>query len=761
MTRAVETPSRLSPDQERLLSFVNSNAPAGPIGTLIVLCVWWLSPSHSPIFPILGVGTVVNWILVWRAIRVIRENHLRKAIFMVSTGMWSLAFGLGVLVPMAFALAAIVAMLPIAVSVAFSGTYIGRPLLLRIIILSTVVTGVGAVFTWFPPIFPLDAGLTQTALIVSHVTVTVLVASAGLALWNESQRVVDTLDELRGSNRALEESNRALEESNRALEESERTLEDKVERRTTQLAEAREGALEASRAKSEFLANMSHELRTPLNAIIGYSEMLMEEAQDSGQEDAVPDLDRILVSGRYLLTLINGVLDLSKIEAGKMDVYLERFDVRELVEGVVGTIQPLIRKNANALQVGDLAGLGAMHSDVTKLRQTLFNLLSNASKFTERGTIHLDVARETVEGDEWLCFTVTDSGIGMTPAQLDRIFEAFSQADASTTREYGGTGLGLAITKQFCQMLGGGITANSEPGRGSTFEIRLPARAPSSQPELASETPSGAPVAEVATKILVVDDDAAARDLVSRYLTRQGLSVVSADNGADALRLAREHRPDVITLDIVMPGMDGWQVLRELKADESLTEIPVILITMLDDQNLGYALGASEYMTKPVDWERLGAVVRRFAHDEAEDVILVVDDDPMARDMMRRGVEQTGFAVVEAESGRDALERIAARKPRLILLDLLMPDMDGFEFVAQLRLEPGCRAIPIVVVTAKDLTVADRARLNGSVSRILQKGSHVRTDLMDEIRRLIGTRLQRGSASDGQDSAGRRQRDEP
>ena len=389
MTRAVETPSQLSPDQERLLSFVNSNAPAGPIGTLIVLCVWWLSPSHSPIFPILGVGTVVNWILVWRAIRVIRENHLRKAIFMVSTGMWSLAFGLGVLVPMAFALAAIVAMLPIAVSVAFSGTYIGRPLLLRIIILSTVVTGVGAVFTWFPPIFPLDAGLTQTALIVSHVTVTVLVASAGLALWNESQRVVDTLDELRGSNRALEES--------------ERTLEDKVERRTTQLAEAREGALEASRAKSEFLANMSHELRTPLNAIIGYSEMLMEEAQDSGQEDAVPDLDRILVSGRYLLTLINGVLDLSKIEAGKMDVYLERFDVRELVEGVVGTIQPLIRKNANALQVGDLAGLGAMHSDVTKLRQTLFNLLSNASKFTERGTIHLDVARETVEGDEWLC----------------------------------------------------------------------------------------------------------------------------------------------------------------------------------------------------------------------------------------------------------------------------------------------------------------------------------------------------------------------
>ena len=271
--------------------------------------------------------------------------------------------------------------------------------------------------------------------------------------------------------------------------------------------------------------------------------------------------------------------------------------------------------------------------------------------------------------------------------------------------------------------------------------------APSSQPELASETTGGRPVADVAdlaTKILVVDDDAAARDLVSRYLTREGLAVVTAQNGEDALRLAREHRPDVITLDVVMPGMDGWEVLRELKADSSLAEIPVILITMVDDQNLGYALGASEYMTKPVDWERLGAVVRRFAHDEAEDVILVVDDDPMARDMMRRGVEQAGFTVVEAENGRDALQQIGARKPRLILLDLLMPDMDGFEFVAKLRLEPGCRAIPIVVVTAKDLTADDRARLNGGVSRILQKGSHDRTDLMDEIRRLIGTRLQTG-----------------
>ena len=624
-------------------------------------------------------------------------------------------------------------MLPIAVSVAFSGTYIGRPLLLRIIILSTAVTAVGAVFTFFPPIWPLDAGLTTGVLIVCHVTVIALVASAGLALWNESQRVVDTLDELRVSNRALEES--------------ERTLEHKVERRTSQLAEAREAAMDASRAKSEFLANMSHELRTPLNAIIGYSEMLMEEAQDSGQEDGVPDLERILASGRYLLTLINGVLDLSKIEAGKMDVYLERFDVRELLDGVVGTIQPLIRKNANTLRVGDLAGLGSMHSDVTKIRQTLFNLLSNASKFTENGTIRLEVGRETVEGDEWLRFTVGDSGIGMTPAQLDRIFEAFSQADASTTREYGGTGLGLAITRQFCQMLGGAITAASEPGRGSTFEVRLPAEAPSSQAEPASETSIDGPVAgvaDIATKILVVDDDAAARDLISRYLTREGLTVVTATNGQDALRLAREHRPDVITLDIVMPGMDGWQVLRELKTDASLAEIPVILVTMLDDQNLGYALGASEYMTKPVDWERLGAVVRRFAHDAVEDVILVVDDDPMARDMMRRGVEEAGFTVVEAENGLDALQQVAARKPRLILLDLLMPDMDGFEFVAQLRLEPGCRAIPIVVVTAKDLTADDRARLNGGVARILQKGSADRTDLMDEIRRLIGTRLQTG-----------------
>jgi len=241
---------------------------------------------------------------------------------------------------------------------------------------------------------------------------------------------------------------------------------------------ARGAAEEANQTKSAFLASMSHELRTPLNAIIGYSEMLQDEARDAGQEEFIPDLEKIQTSGRYLLTLINGVLDLSKIEAGKMDVFLETFEVRELLEGVVGTIQPLIQKNANSLDAGDLDGLGAMTSDITKLRQTLFNLLSNASKFTQSGTIDIRTTRETRDGADWLRFRVTDSGIGMTEEQLSRVFEAFSQADASTTREYGGTGLGLAITQQFCELLGGSIRAESEPGQGSTFEVLLPAIAP-------------------------------------------------------------------------------------------------------------------------------------------------------------------------------------------------------------------------------------------------------------------------------------------
>ena len=507
---------------------------------------------------------------------------------------------------------------------------------------------------------------------------------------------------------------------------------------------AHAAAEEASQAKSKFLASMSHELRTPLNAIIGYSEMLREEAVDEGNEGSVPDLDKILNSGRYLLTLINSVLDLAKIEAGKMEVYLEDCDLAEVVRGVEGTVKPLVQKNANRLAVGPLEGLGAMHCDVTKLRQMLFNLLSNASKFTKNGTINLDVTRESGKEGDWLHFRIADTGIGMNAEQLGKVFEEFGQAEASTTKEYGGTGLGLPITKKFCEMLGGRIDVKSEPGQGSCFDLHLPARAPSPTAGKVSEAPPASTTATASpldrATVLVIDDDATALDLIGRFLTGEGYRVITAPGGEEGLRLASEHHPDVITLDILMPHMDGWTVLGRLKADPALADIPVIVVTMTDDRTMGYALGAAEFLSKPIERERLGEVLRKYAPDRSDATALVVDDEPSAREMMRRGVEGAGWKVVEAENGRVALERVAEAVPDLILLDLLMPEMDGFECMDRLREKEAWREIPVLVVTAKEVTAEDRRRLEGGVVRILEKGRHTQEELLAEVRNLVGSR---------------------
>jgi signal transduction histidine kinase/DNA-binding response OmpR family regulator len=519
-------------------------------------------------------------------------------------------------------------------------------------------------------------------------------------------------------------------------------------RLSEELGRAYERLEVASRHKSEFLANMSHELRTPLNAIIGYSEMLQEDAAELDQPQFLADLQRITAAGKHLLELINAVLDLSKIEAGKMDLYLETFDVSAMVRDVASVIRPLAEKNGNRLEVTCDESAGRMQADLTKVRQTLFNLLSNACKFTERGTVGLTVTREMAPAGDWLSFEVRDTGIGMTPEQLGKLFQEFSQADASTTRKYGGTGLGLALSRRLCRMMGGDITAASQPGTGSTFTVRLPAVV--ADPKAITASPAAvvageeAPVGPGAGTVLVIDDEPSVRDLMQRFLAKAGFRVATAASGEEGLRLVEQVDPDVITLDVLMPGMDGWSVLAALKGNPRVADIPVIMLSIVDDRHLGFSLGATDYITKPLDRDRLLEVLGRYRRERP---VLVVDDDPTFRALLRRLLEREGWTVVEAENGRIGLERLETVQPTLIVLDLVMPETDGFEFASEVRKHEAWRSIPIVVVTSKDLTQAERQQLNRDVERIIDKAGVNSDSLLAEVRGLVAACAQRQPAT--------------
>jgi adenylate cyclase len=489
----------------------------------------------------------------------------------------------------------------------------------------------------------------------------------------------------------------------------------------------------ASDHKSQFLASMSHELRTPLNAIIGLTEMMVTNAARFGTEKALEPLNRVHRAGSYLLGLINQVLDLSKIEAGKLELSPETVNLMLLIDEVVGTARQLADQNKNRLVVEAQENIGALTVDSMRLRQILLNLLSNACKFTKQGDVALRV-RRVVERDNWIEIAVADTGIGMTSDQQAKLFEEFTQADSSTARQYGGTGLGLAITRKLARMMGGDVTVSSEPGKGSVFTVRLPDNTDIPVRTFAED--GRRPNSDC---VLVIDDDATARELVTDHLKAEGFSVVTASGGLEGLKLAKELRPAVITLDVIMPDLDGWSVLAALRQDSELAEIPVIMVTILDQQRRGVALGAAGYLTKPIDRERLHKLVDRFRAQVRPTRVLLVEDDAFQRERMRAWLDSQQWIVQEAANGREALDRLQQDKPDLILLDLMMPEMDGFQVVATLQKEPAWRDIPVIVITALDLDAKDRERLNSGVQSVLDKETFQFADLVDRIRRLADT----------------------
>jgi PAS domain S-box-containing protein len=558
---------------------------------------------------------------------------------------------------------------------------------------------------------------------------------------------------------------RAAEEQIRRLNDE---LEARVQLRTAQLEDAKgklEVALEqaraASAAKDRFISVVSHELRTPLTAIKGYTELLLNPRATKLRENPEPTLTNILTASKHLVTLINDLLDVSRYTAGQSITLGDptTFNLNTFLAGVLDMTRPLAKKNANQLEVHAPPDLGTVRTDETRLRQVLLNLLSNACKFTEKGRVTLEARREKtppegpgartglqLDDADWVLFIVSDTGIGLTAEQMVQLFQPFYRVDNSTTRKAGGTGLGLAITKIICELMGGSIHVNSDPGKGSTFIVRVPAvlgavpprvnRVPPERANVQGTSAPGPASAEHEPSVLVIDDDPAARHLLEDFLEQEGYVVHTAASGEVGVRLARQIYPSTITLDVQMPGQDGWATLTALKTDPATLDIPVVMLTIVDDRGRGYLLGAAEYLTKPVDWDRLRAVLRRHSGGAATPTVLVVEDDPLQCDYLREALALVGWRVLEAGNGREGLEQLQKAAPQLILLDLMMPVMDGFEFLAQLRRLPAPHP-PVVVLTARVLSKDERRRLDGSVAQVLGKDAMSCDELLARLRKLL------------------------
>lgn len=537
-----------------------------------------------------------------------------------------------------------------------------------------------------------------------------------------------------------QELEQKIEERTAELSKIRHELEHRVAERTAELVlaktkaeQAQQIAEAANTAKTQFLANMSHELRTPLNAIIGYSEMLQEDALDRGADDMVADLQKIHASGKHLLQIVSNVLDLSKIEAGKMELALSTFNLTTLVDEVVETIRPLMIKRENTFKVTCTETLGEMYSDEAKLRHILLNLLSNATKFTECGLIHFEVERHKRHDDEWVTFRIIDNGIGIPPESQVKLFQPFTQADASTTRRYGGTGIGLSITKQFTEMMGGIISVSSEFGRGSTFTISLPLQFKEYVESASFQLPlKGEGI------ILVIDDDVAVSYFLKDELSKLGYAVAMVTDEFEAIKLAYKLRPDAILLDVQMAG--SWRILSKLKNEALLSHVPVIVIGMEEDKNKGSVAEATDCITKPIERRQLVAILDKYhVGDNSVNLVMIVDDEPEAREALSVLLEINGWRVFQAENGQVAFDHLDDKKPTLILLDLNMPVMNGFEFITLLRRNKNerWRTLPVVVLTARDLSADEQEFLNSHVETTFSKTGYQSEELVMYIHELI------------------------
>jgi len=520
-------------------------------------------------------------------------------------------------------------------------------------------------------------------------------------------------------------------------------LEDKVKARTEELETANQELqkanikiMAADRLKSEFLANMSHELRTPMNAIIGFTRLVRRKAADVLPERQLDNLEKVEISAKQLLALINDILDLSKIEAGKMSLNVMSFEFAPLVDTCFSTVESMVKKETVRLIKDIPEDLAELQSDPDKLKQIIINLLSNALKFTDRGEVKLSAGLET----DFLKIDVSDTGAGIPDDALEYIFDEFRQVDGSSTRRHGGTGLGLSITKKLTKMLGGTIEASSVEGKGSNFTVRIPFKGKDSElpPQEISEEDEEIISTKAGGKkiLLAIDDDPNSLILLKQNLEDEDYYVIGALSADEGIQKAREINPHAITLDILMPKKDGWEVLNCLKADPETRDIPIIVISNIDNKGLGISLGAFDYIVKPLEKEAILSVLTRIPVVDGKDV-LVVDDEASAVDLLTQILQEEGYNVQGVYSGKEALHVLETKPQDIILLDLLMPEMDGFEVIQKIKANQDWCNIPIIVVTAKDLTDKEWNILNQSVDSIIKKSGFSEDRLMDEIQALL------------------------